>query len=236
MVSSREMVNVAENCRSVWDRIADAASKCGRRADEVKLLAATKTQDIQAIEAAIDAGITVCGENYVQEAAVKIKQIARPISWHMIGHLQRNKAKAAAEIFAVIETLDNLALARELDKAGRKLGKVIESLVEVNLAGEESKTGIGATELIDLLREVGKLEHLTVRGLMTIPPFRQDPEEVRPYFRRLRQLKDEINGLELPGAKLIELSMGMTHDFAVAIEEGATIVRVGTAIFGPRRV
>lgn len=229
------MVNIADNCRRVLASIAEVAAKCGRNPADIKLLAAAKTQDVAAIETAITVGIKLVGENYVQEAAAKIEQISQPVSWHMIGHLQRNKAKAAAELFDVIESLDNLPLARELDKAGRKLGKVVKTFVEVNLAGEESKTGIAAAALFGLLNDVSKLEYLTVEGLMTIPPYRENLEEVRPYFRRLHGLQSEINALELPRVNITELSMGMTHDFTVAIEEGATIVRVGTALFGPRK-
>jgi pyridoxal phosphate enzyme (YggS family) len=152
----------------------------------------------------------------------------------MIGHLQRNKAKAAAELFDVIESLDSVRLARELEKQGKRLGKKIRAFVEVNLAGEESKSGIAKADLASLLEAIAELEHLAVEGLMTVPPFRENPEEIRPYFRELREFKDKFNAQRIPNVNLTELSMGMTHDYPVAIEEGATIVRIGTALFGPR--
>ena len=152
----------------------------------------------------------------------------------MIGHLQRNKTKAAVEIFDVVESLDNLALARELDKEAGKVGKTVRVFIEVNLGGEKSKSGIAKDEVAALLKEAAKLSHLRVEGLMTVPPFHENPEEVRPYFRELRELREKLNELHLPNIDLKELSMGMTHDYSVAIEEGATIVRIGTALFGPR--
>jgi pyridoxal phosphate enzyme (YggS family) len=148
--------------------------------------------------------------------------------------LQRNKAKLAVEIFDVIQSLDSATLARELDKEGKKREKKIRALVEVNLGGEESKSGIGEDKLAELLRVIGDLSYLRVEGLMTVPPFRENPEAVRPYFSSLRDLQAELSGLKIPNVDLTELSMGMTHDYAVAIEEGATLVRIGTALFGPR--
>ena len=228
------MVDVAANYQNIVDRIHRAAVKAERDAGRIKLLAAAKAQSIDAIRAAIKAGVILIGENYVQEAEEKKRQISAPVEWHMIGHLQRNKAKAAVEIFDVIESLDSLALARELDKEGRRRGKIIRSLVEVNLAGEKTKSGIPADNVAALLREAAPLANLRIEGLMTVPPFKDDLEEVRPYFRALRELKDKLIDLNLPEAGLNELSMGMTHDFPVAIEEGATIVRIGTALFGIR--
>lgn len=230
------MIDVGANYRNIIERIAVAADKVGRDAREVRLLAASKAQSVDAIRAAIAAGVTLVGENYVQEAQEKKRQLVDAKSeWHMIGHLQRNKAKLALELFDVIESLDNLALARELDKAAAKRGKLVRAFVEVNLAGEESKTGIAGAEVAGLLESMSGLAHVSVEGLMTVPPFRENLEEVRPYFRELRALRDSLNLRNFPNAQLKELSMGMTHDFTVAIEEGATIVRVGTALFGPRR-
>jgi hypothetical protein len=228
------MVDVGGNYRKILDRIAGAAAKAGRDPREIRLLAAAKSQSVEAIRAAIAVGATLVGENYVQEASDKKRLIADAVEWHMIGHLQRNKVKMAMELFDVIESLDNLALARELDKEGAKRGKTIRALVEVNLGGEESKSGIAKDQVSSLLAELGKLSHLRVEGLMTVPPFRENLEEVRPYFRELRKLRDQLNELRLPNIQLKELSMGMTHDYTVAIEEGATIVRIGTALFGPR--
>ena len=174
------------------------------------------------------------GENYVQEAKDKARAISRSVEWHMIGHLQRNKAKAAVELFDVIESLDSAALARELDKEGAKRGKKVRTLIEVNLAGEGSKSGIAKDRVKSLLEETGRLPNLSVEGLMTVPPFRENPEHVRRYFRELAELRAQLDEFGLPNVALKELSMGMTHDYPVAIEEGATIVRIGTALFGPR--
>jgi pyridoxal phosphate enzyme (YggS family) len=229
------MIDVSVNYRSIVERIAAAAAKSGRRASEIRLLAASKGQPVEAMRAAIAAGVTLIGENYVQEAEEKKARLRdAALEWHMIGHLQRNKAKLALGLFDVIESLDNLALARTLDKEAARLGKTARALVEVNLAGEASKSGIAKGAVAELLQQIGELPHLRIEGLMTVPPYRDDLDEVRPYFRALRELRDELDKLALPNVQLKELSMGMTHDFTVAIEEGATIVRVGTALFGPR--
>ena len=228
------MVDVAGNYRQICARIDEAAAKCCRNATEVKLLGAAKAQSVASVRAAIAAGVSLIGENYVQEAQEKKAQIPGAVEWHMIGHLQRNKAKAAVELFDVIESLDSVGLARELEKQGERIGKKVRAFVEVNLAGEESKSGIARGELASLLEAVASLDHLTVEGLMTVPPFRENPEEIRPYFRELRELKAQLNEQRVPNVDLTELSMGMTHDYPVAIEEGATIVRIGTALFGPR--
>jgi pyridoxal phosphate enzyme (YggS family) len=230
------MIDVGANYRKIIERIAVAAAKVGRDAREIRLLAASKSQPVASIRAALASGVALVGENYVQETKEKKNQLAEAnVEWHMIGHLQRNKAKLAVELFDVVESLDNLALAQELDKAAAKRSKIMRALIEVNLAGEESKTGIAKGEVAGLLEKISGLAHVSVQGLMTVPPFRENLEEVRPYFRELRELRDSLNSLNLPNVRLNELSMGMTHDFTVAIEEGATIVRVGTALFGPRR-
>jgi pyridoxal phosphate enzyme (YggS family) len=179
--------------------------------------------------------VALIGENYVQEAQEKKARLNEPAEWHMIGHLQRNKAKLAVQLFDLIESLDGIALARELDKEGRSRGKRVRVFVEVNVAGEESKSGIAKSAVASLMEGVAELSHLRIEGLMTVPPFRENLEDVRPYFRELRELKDQLNAVGLPNVELKELSMGMTHDYTVAIEEGATIVRVGTALFGPRK-
>jgi PLP dependent protein len=228
------MVDVAGNYRKIIDHVFEAAAKAGRDGTKIKLLAAAKSQSIDALRTAVAAGVTLVGENYVQEAKEKRQQIKATVEWHMIGHLQRNKTKAAVEVFDVIQSLDNVALARELDKEGRKRGKPIRALVEVNLGGEESKAGIDRNGVAGLLEEIADLSNLRIEGLMTVPPFRDDLEKVRPYFRELRELKENLGGKNLPNIELKELSMGMTHDYTVAIEEGATIVRIGTALFGPR--
>jgi PLP dependent protein len=229
------MTDVAANYREIVERITQAAISRRRDPRNVKILAAAKAQDTKSIEAAITAGVLLIGENYVQEASIKRKSLPDRGEWHMIGHLQRNKAKAAVEIFDVIESLDNAELARELDKEGRKKNARVRALVEINIGGEETKSGIAKANIAELLRTIGHLDHLSIEGLMTVPPFRENCEETRPYFRELRQLRDELHSLKLPNVDLRELSMGMTHDYLIAVEEGATIVRIGTALFGPRR-
>ena len=229
------MVDVAANYRAIVDRVKRAALRVGRDPREIKILAASKTQTVESIEAAISAGVSCIGENYVQEAKSKKQIVSLPVEWHMIGHLQRNKVKAAVGVFDVIQSLDNVALATELDREARKKNVKVRTLIEINLGGEESKSGILKGKVRELLQAVGELPQLNVEGLMTIPPFRHDCEEIRPYFRQLRELKEALQSLSVPNVDLRELSMGMTHDFAVAVEEGATIVRIGTALFGPRR-
>jgi PLP dependent protein len=229
------MVNVAANYQNIRARIGEAAARVGRDPNSVKLLAAAKSQSVEAISAAIAGGVALIGENYVQEAQEKKARLSEPAEWHMIGHLQRNKAKLAVQLFDLIESLDGIALARELDKEGRSRGKRVRVFVEVNVAGEESKSGIAKRAVASLMEGVAELSHLRIEGLMTVPPFRENLEDVRPYFRELRELKDQLNAVGLPNVELKELSMGMTHDYTVAIEEGATIVRVGTALFGPRK-
>jgi PLP dependent protein len=229
------MVDVCANYRKIVDRVHEAAAKAGRNAQEIKLLAAAKSQGVALVQAAIAAGVRLIGENYVQEAEDKRKVIAEPVEWHMIGHLQRNKAKAAIKIFDLIQTLDSVALAFELDKAGKNQGKTVRTLIEVNLEDEVSKSGIGKHNVAELLNRVGDLSHVRVEGLMAVPPFKEIPEEVRPYFCTLKNLQVELQCLKIPNVSLNQLSMGMTHDYPIAVEEGATIVRIGTALFGPRK-
>ncbi|MCZ7626283.1 MAG: YggS family pyridoxal phosphate-dependent enzyme [Candidatus Methylomirabilota bacterium] len=215
-------------------RMAEAAVRVGRDPDEVELIAVTKTVQVPRIREAIEAGATVLGENRIQEAADKIALLsAFPIRWHLIGHLQTNKSRAAAELFEVIHSLDSIKLAAALDRHGAALQKRIRVLVEVNLEGEPSKSGILEHDLVPLLDACRQFSNLVIDGLMAIPPFRKHPEDVRPFFRRLRLLRDEAAKL-YPNYPLRHLSMGMSHDFEVAIEEGATLVRIGTAIFEAR--
>ena len=228
------MVDIAGNCKRVMEGIADAAERSGRDPRQVKLLAATKTQPALAVRAAVEAGVRLLGENYVQEAQAKKETVGDVAEWHLIGHLQTNKARAAAGLFSVIQTLDSLRLARVLDREGEELDRPVDVMVEVNLAGERTKTGVSEEGLEPLLREVSRLSRVRVKGLMTVPPFAEDPEASRPYFRRIRELRDSLSDLALPNVALDELSMGMTHDYHVAVAEGATLVRVGTALFGPR--
>ena len=228
------MVDIAGNCKRVMEGIANAAERSGRDPQQVKLLAATKTQSAPAVRAAVEAGVRLLGENYVQEAQAKKEIVGDVAEWHLIGHLQRNKARAAVGLFAVIQSLDNLRLARSLDREGRGQNRDVDVLVEVNLAGEGSKTGVAEEGLAPLLRDLSGLSRIRVKGLMIVPPFAEDPKASRPYFRRLRELRDSLNELGLPNVALEELSMGMTHDYQVAVAEGSTMVRVGTALFGPR--
>jgi len=228
------MVDIAANCRAVFERIGAAATRSGRDAGAVRLLAASKSQSIEKIRAAIAAGVRLFGENYVQEAAAKKAAAGAGIEWHMIGHLQRNKAKAALDLFEVIESLDSAELAQALDKESGARGRTVRALIEVNLAGEANKSGVAKERLLPLLEAVAALEHLKVEGLMVVPPFSDDPEKARPYFRELAELREKFKTLKASNIELKELSMGMSQDYMVAIEEGATLVRVGTALFGPR--
>jgi len=226
---------VAESIRDrllrVQERIRAAALRAGRDPASVTLVAVSKTMPVEVIREALLAGVTILGENRVQEAREKIAALPGRATWHLVGHLQTNKARLAVQLFELIHSLDSLKLAEVLDRHGEQAGKVVRCLVEVNLGGEESKSGTTEEGVHPLLEAASHLTHLRIEGLMTIPPFLTDPEQVRPFFRRLRRLRDKLEG---EGFHLPELSMGMTHDFEVAIEEGATLVRIGTAIFGPR--
>jgi pyridoxal phosphate enzyme (YggS family) len=220
------MLDIADNVARVRDRLARAAERAGRRADDVLLIGVSKTVDVERIRAAVAAGITALGENRVQEAKAKIAELGRPAAWHLIGHLQTNKVKDALELFDLIHSLDRLELAREIERRAAGRGRVVEALLQVNVAAEASKGGVGPDAVGEALDVIGKLAHIRVRGLMTIPPEVEHPDESRPWFRRLRELAERH--------ALPELSMGMSGDFEIAVEEGATMVRVGTAIFGPR--
>jgi pyridoxal phosphate enzyme (YggS family) len=216
-------------------RIQQAAEVCGRDAESVRLVAVSKTVAPDAVREALEAGVTILGENYVQEAREKFKALVQyPVSWHYIGHLQSNKAKYAVRLFDLIHSVDSFKLARELDKQAAKVGKIQHILVQVNISGEDTKSGISAGETMDLILAISQMSHLSVQGLMTMPPYFYQPEKVRPFFAALRKLRDEIEGQRIPNVVLAELSMGMTGDFEVAIQEGATLVRIGTAIFGER--
>jgi pyridoxal phosphate enzyme (YggS family) len=218
--------DIRANLERVRERVARAAERAGRSAEDVLLVGISKTVDTARIRQAIEAGVPALGENRVQEARAKIADLGRPVPWHLVGHLQTNKVRDALELFDVIQSLDRLDLAKELDKRGRARGRVVDTLVEVNVAGEASKGGVAPDGLGELLEAIGGLPHVKVRGLMAIPPEANEPDDSRVWFQALRKL-GERHGLS-------ELSMGMSGDFEVAIEEGATVVRVGTAIFGPR--
>ena len=201
-------------------------------------MAVSKTQPAEHIREAYNAGQRLFGENRVQEFGAKVDALRdlHAAEWHMIGHLQTNKAAKTAELFRAVDSVDSLKLAEKLNAAACKLGKKLDALIEINVGGEEAKSGAApdSRELEDLLLAAPRLEGLVFRGLMTVPPFTDDPQGARPYFRKLRELRDAIAGRKLPSLAMDELSMGMSHDFEVAIEEGSTCVRVGTAIFGER--
>ena len=220
-----------ERVEAINQRIAAACKRAGRDFFDVTLVAVSKTVEPSRIGQAIEAGIRVLGENRVQEAASKIPELAtivaeHKVEWHLIGHLQTNKARRAVELFSTIQSVDGFKLAERLDNLAGEIGKRLPIFIEVNLGGEESKAGVKPDEVLPLCEQVGKLAHLELKGLMAVPPFLDNAEEIRPFFRRLRTLRDQ--------AQLKELSMGMSHDFEIAIEEGATVVRIGTALFGER--
>ena len=228
--------SLAERLARVRARIASAAASCDRDAREVTLIAISKTHPAAAVEQLIEQGATDVGENRVQEAEEKISTVGRnKVRWHLVGHLQANKARRAVKLFDVVHSLDSIDLAQRLDRLCMEedIGR-LRVLIQVDLGHEETKTGIDESELPQLVEALGPLRRLELIGLMTLPPFFDNPEDNRPFFRRLRELRDELGARGAFGDRKGELSMGMTHDFAVAIEEGATMVRIGTAIFGER--
>ncbi|MBN2265145.1 MAG: YggS family pyridoxal phosphate-dependent enzyme [Candidatus Aminicenantes bacterium] len=200
----------------------------------VELVAAAKTRTPAEILEAVEAGVKVIGQNYVQEAAEAFAVVGRRARWHLIGHLQKNKAKRAVEIFDIIETIDSIGLGREIDKRAAAAGRTVEVLIEINSGREPQKTGVMPDEAEALVRTLAALPRLRVLGLMTMGPFEGDPEDSRPYFRETRRVRDALAKAAVPGVEMRHLSMGMSHSWRVAVEEGATIVRIGTAIFGPR--
>ena len=230
------MGTVAENLHAVRERIAKAAARVGRDPESVTLVAVTKTVPVERIRAAIVAGQQVFGENRVQEAQAKVQALGRDVHWHLIGHLQRNKVRFVCELFDLIHSVDSLPLAQDIDRRAAQQGIVMPILIQVNIGDETTKSGVALVDTRPLVQEVAALSHVAIRGLMCIPPALEDPEAVRPYFAQLRALAEQIDQMHLPEVAMTELSMGMSHDFEVAIEEGATMVRVGSAIFGPRPV
>jgi pyridoxal phosphate enzyme (YggS family) len=247
------MSAVKENLLRVMERIEKAARKAGRDPNTIKLVAVSKTVEVAQIKEAIEAGVFILGENYVQEAQKKIEEIGRPactepasrslvegrrfgegrpVSWHFIGHLQSNKAKYAIRLFDMIHSLDSIPLAEELNRKAEQADRVINVMVEVNLSKEATKFGTDEERVLNLAKRIQSLQHLSLEGLMTMPPYFDSPEMSRPYYIALRELKER---LAKEGILIKELSMGMSNDFEIAIEEGATYVRVGTAIFGPRK-
>jgi pyridoxal phosphate enzyme (YggS family) len=231
-------MSIADNIAAIRERIAHAAARVGRSADSITLMGVSKTVEPEHIKEAYAAGIRIFGENRVQEFAEKSSALAelKDAEWHLIGHLQSNKSNKAAELFSAIDSVDSLRLAERLNEAAKQLDKKLSVLIEIKVGEEESKAGIplDSPELESLLLAAPKLSNLNIRGLMTVPPFTEDPEGARPYFRLLRDLRDTIATRKLPGLSMDVLSMGMSHDFEIAIEEGSTCVRVGSAIFGSR--
>lgn len=227
-------MSIAENLSNIQNKIKAAALKAGRDPASVRLVAVSKTQPPAAIDEAALAGQLLFGENYVQELTAKAKEVAQPVEWHYIGGLQTNKVKYLAGLVTMVHSVDRISLAQEIDRQWGRIGKCCDILIQVNIACETTKCGTSSAELIELVRTAAKLPHIRIRGLMTMPPFFDDPEAARPYFRELKRLAGEIAAQDLPGVEMQELSMGMSGDFAVSIEEGATLVRIGSAIFGER--
>jgi hypothetical protein len=231
-------MSIAEDLCKIRERIASATRRANRYATNIRLMAVSKTFPPEAILEAYNAGQRLFGENRVQEFADKAGALAslKDAEFHMIGHLQSNKAAKAVELFRAIDSVDTAKLASRLNAAAESAGKVLPVLIEINIGGEEAKTGVApdSAELSEILNSAPAWPHIRIRGLMTVPPYTEDPEGARPYFRKLRELRDQLAARNLPGLSFDELSMGMSHDFEVAIEEGSTCVRVGTAIFGER--
>jgi pyridoxal phosphate enzyme (YggS family) len=223
------MSSIGENLRSVEDRIDKAAIKSGRRRSDITLVTVTKTRSVDEIREAVACGATDIGENYVQEAEDKFAQVGNAARWHMIGHLQRNKARHAVEFFSLIQSVDSVELAREIGRRAEAIGKTIDVLVEVGISGEATKFGVDPDATLSLVDNIVQVSGIRLCGLMGMAPFLENPEDTRPCFADLRQLWER-----LPDEQRLYLSMGMTSDFEVAIEEGSNMVRIGTAIFGPR--
>jgi pyridoxal phosphate enzyme (YggS family) len=229
------MSGIEQNIKDIWSRIRTAAEKSGRTAAEIKLVAVSKTVEPERINQAIRCGIEVIGENRVQEAEAKFKEITGKVEKHLVGHLQTNKAKKAVELFDFIQSVDSVRIAQEISKRALEQGKVMEVLVEVNTSCEETKFGIEPEEALPLIETISKLEGIKIKGLMTIGLFSDIPEDTRPCFKRLRALFEDMKSAGIPDVEMRYLSMGMTGDFEVAIQEGSNMIRVGTGIFGPRR-
>jgi hypothetical protein len=229
-------MQIQSNLKKIHDDIHAAAQKSGQDASRVTLIAVSKKKPPEMIQQAIDAGQKDFGENYIQEAMEKIDLLGRKsATWHFIGHLQSNKAKFAVKYFDLIHTVDKVKLAKEINRQAQKTGKVQEILLQVNISQETTKSGAKENEIVDIAKQVCRFDNLHVSGLMCMPPFFDDPEDARIYFKRLKQISKDIEALNLPNTTMTHLSMGMSNDFPIAVEEGATLVRVGTAIFGARQ-
>ncbi|MFB0526857.1 MAG: YggS family pyridoxal phosphate-dependent enzyme [bacterium] len=226
-------MSIKENLERIEKKIRVKSELVGRDPQEITLVAVTKTVEVDRIEEAIAAGVNIIGESRVQEAKEKYGKVEGRIIWHLVGHLQRNKARDAVKIFDLIHSVDSAKLAEEIDKQAKKAGKIQKILVEVNVSGEESKYGLGPEEIITFLKEVSRLPNIKVEGLMTMAPLYENPEDCRPYFRKLKELVEGIKAENIENVEMIYLSMGMSNDFEVAIEEGSNMVRIGRAIFEP---
>ncbi len=227
------MSSISYNIKSVLEKVRTAAAKANRDPAEIKIVAVTKTVPVEWIREAVDAGLTVLGENRVQELTAKYP-LVEGVEWHLIGHLQSNKVKYIVDKVSLIHSLDSLSLAEEINKRMLPLGRVMDVLVQVNVADEDTKFGISPAETRDFIDAVRQLPGLKIKGLMTIGPYVEEPEEVRPVFRKLRMLAEELKTIGLPGVEMNHLSMGMSNDYIIAVEEGATLLRLGSALFGPR--
>lgn len=227
-------MSIAANLEQIRKRIDAAALRGGRDPASVRLVAVSKTKPAEAVDEAALAGQLIFAENYVQEFAAKAPQVREPVQWHFIGGLQSNKVRQIAGLVEMIHSVDRLSLAQEIDRQWGRLGKKCDILIQVNVACEATKCGTTSEGMLDLVRQVSSLPYLRIRGLMTMPPFFDDPEGARPYFRELSRLAAEIDALHIPRVEMAELSMGMSGDFEAAVEEGATLVRIGSAVFGDR--
>lgn len=226
------MSDISSRYHAVQETIRRAAEKAGRSPGDIRLVVVSKTYGVDEIREAIKAGATLLGESRVQEAKEKIAVLGREnLQWHLVGHLQKNKVKYIFDLFHMVHSVDSVELAEEIHRLGTAKNRGMEILIQVNVAGDEAKFGLSPDSALEAVKEISRLKNVSIRGLMTIPPFEEDPEKSREYYKSLRELRDHIvaRGFDLP-----ELSMGMSHDYGVAIEEGATLIRVGSAIFGER--
>ncbi|ACN15408.1 conserved hypothetical protein [Desulforapulum autotrophicum HRM2] len=229
------MNEITNRLKAIRNAIKDAAQSAGRNPDEILLVGVSKRQSAAKAMAAVHAGVTILGENYIQEAVEKIETLKDlEASWHFIGHLQTNKARFAVQHFDLIHTVDSIKLAREIDKQAQKIKKIQKILIQINISQESSKSGARADDALALVRGVSLLKNVAITGLMGMPPFFDDPEQARPFFRELAQIRSKIEDAKIPNVLMDHLSMGMSGDFKAAIEEGSTMVRIGTAIFGAR--
>ncbi|HHX22978.1 MAG: YggS family pyridoxal phosphate-dependent enzyme [Tepidanaerobacteraceae bacterium] len=222
------------NIANIKTRVKAAAERSGRDFNDINIIAVTKNFPVSIIQKAVDQGIVILGENRVQEAAAKVENVKGDVQWHLIGHLQKNKVKRAVEMFSMIQSVDSISLANEINKRADKLKRVVEILVQINIGRETTKYGIEPEQAISFIKDVSLLSNLKVRGLMTIAPYKENPEEVRVYFRHMREIYENIKNKSFENIDMTYLSMGMSNDFEVAIEEGANMIRIGTGIFGAR--